>query len=199
MLRYQPHLTAHCTFSLKMIPWESTMQGPDHFCGANPKSYTLQGAVSGLVISLVMPSVRSQSRVASEVLDVGSISLLFYRTLSLPFPINPQPAVRPDLAAASPPSALPGALEATCHDCEKQSVCRWLSESGHVCGKPVSCKTAPDHFKGHGITKRNKKDEILCNWECCRRNCHRKHRRSNFIRHMRESHLGHSTGRRQRK
>ncbi|KIK81113.1 hypothetical protein PAXRUDRAFT_833082 [Paxillus rubicundulus Ve08.2h10] len=161
-----------------MIPRESTIQGLYHFHGVNPKSYTLEGAVPGIDISLAIPSIKNQPRVASEVLD---------------------PAVRPDLAAAPPPSALPGALEATCHDCEKRSVCRWLSESGRVCGKLVSCKTAPDHFKGHGIIKRNKKDEIICNWECCRRNRHRKHRRSNVIRHIRESHLGHPSRRRQRK
>ncbi|KAF8836766.1 hypothetical protein BDN67DRAFT_1005291 [Paxillus ammoniavirescens] len=77
------------------------------------------------------------------------------------FGLCQDPAVRPDLAAASPPSAFPGTLETTHHDCQAQFACEWLSESDQsVCGKLLCCKTAPDHFKVHGIFRKSKKDKI---------------------------------------
>ncbi|KIJ17090.1 hypothetical protein PAXINDRAFT_98172 [Paxillus involutus ATCC 200175] len=93
-----------------------------------------------------------------------------------------------DLAAAAPTSASPDVSETTHHDCQAQSACGWLfSDQGvvHVCGQPLSCQTAPEHFKVHGIVNMNKKEKIPCCWDGCREK--KESRRSNFIRHIRVS------------
>ncbi|KIJ17091.1 hypothetical protein PAXINDRAFT_98173 [Paxillus involutus ATCC 200175] len=197
MLRHNPHPTAHFTFSPKMNPSDSTVQGLPHYRGVNPKYYALDGAIPDVYLLPAVPLTQNQSGVESSATQsVARPDKARHSAVGL----YQDPAVRADLAAASPPSALPGTLETTRHDCEAQFACGWLSESGQsVCGKPFSCKTAPDHFKEHGITKKNKKDEIPCNWEGCRikRRCmdfnsrDNRHRRSNFIRHICESHIKH--------
>ncbi|KIJ17092.1 hypothetical protein PAXINDRAFT_9947 [Paxillus involutus ATCC 200175] len=183
------------------------MQGLPHYHGVNPKSYALDGAVPDVYLFLAVPSTQNQSGVESSAITqdaklgqgVACPDEAIYSSSGL----CPDPVVRPGLAAASPPSAFPGTLETT-HDCQAQFACGWLSESDQsVCGKLICCKTAPNHFKVHGIFKKNKKDEIPCNWEGCRIKCrrmtfisrdslHTKCRRNNFIRHIRESHLGHA-------
>ncbi|KIJ08446.1 hypothetical protein PAXINDRAFT_18418 [Paxillus involutus ATCC 200175] len=152
------------------------MQGLPHYHGVNLKSYALDGAVPDVYLFLAVPSTQNQSGVESS-------------------------AITQDAKLGQ---GVAGTLETTHHDCQTQFACGWLSESDQsVCGKLICCKTAPDHFKVHGIFKKNKKDEIPCNWEGCRikrrrmpfisgDSLHTKCRRNNFIRHIRESHLGHA-------
>ncbi|KIJ08445.1 hypothetical protein PAXINDRAFT_102554 [Paxillus involutus ATCC 200175] len=172
-----------------MIPSEPT-EGLPHFCGMNPKSYTLEGAVPHGYPS---PAVSSPQNMRSG----GGASTTRYaehgsgvaRPGESSIGSHQNTAGGQDLAAA----ASPGVSETTHHDCKAQFTCGWpSSDQGviRVCGKPLSCKTASEHFKAHGIINMNKKERVSCCWDgYCEES-----RRSNFIRHIRESHLGHPRG-----
>ncbi|KAF8836357.1 hypothetical protein BDN67DRAFT_974336, partial [Paxillus ammoniavirescens] len=99
-------------------------------------------------------------------------------------------ALGQDLVAAAPTSASPDVAETTHHACKAQFTCGWLFwEQGvvRVCGKPLSCMTASQHFKVHGIINMSKEKRVSCYWNgCCEKE---EYRRSNFIRHIKESHL----------
>ncbi|KAG6370577.1 hypothetical protein JVT61DRAFT_11373 [Boletus reticuloceps] len=67
--------------------------------------------------------------------------------------------------------------------------CRW-TESGNTegCDTQITWENVPAHFQRfHGIRKMKKDALIQCQWE----GCHKRLKRKNFVRHIREHHLGH--------
>ncbi|KAN0075414.1 hypothetical protein V8E55_011437 [Tylopilus felleus] len=67
--------------------------------------------------------------------------------------------------------------------------CLWFCEGRvpKICGVAISCEDVPTHFKLHGIKTISEEKEVPCIWENCFANIVRK----NFVRHIRECHLGH--------
>lgn len=56
------------------------------------------------------------------------------------------------------------------------------------CGQSISCNTAPKHFADvHNIKGMARNVPIFCEW----RSCGKQVLRNNFIRHVREAHMGH--------
>ncbi|KAI6103190.1 hypothetical protein EV401DRAFT_2021332 [Pisolithus croceorrhizus] len=74
------------------------------------------------------------------------------------------------------------------HNCE-QKKCLYPGPNGTRCLQEISCATVPEHFVSHGITIKPR-EMILCQWE----ECSEKVVRHNFVRHVREKHLGHVRG-----
>ncbi|KAI6015671.1 hypothetical protein EDC04DRAFT_2751741 [Pisolithus marmoratus] len=68
--------------------------------------------------------------------------------------------------------------------------CFHLSENGSPCLQVITCATVSEHFAGHGVKGKCRMDDILCNWAECAQH----HKRHNFVRHVREAHLGHQRG-----
>ncbi|KIK95864.1 hypothetical protein PAXRUDRAFT_826596 [Paxillus rubicundulus Ve08.2h10] len=172
------------------------MPGLPHFSGTNPKSYALRDAVPhGYPHSDVSSPHNMRSGGVSEeasaarhpelglgVASPGELAIGSYQNT----------VVGQDLVAAASTSASPGVSKTTSHDCHAQFPCGWpSSDQGvtRVCGKPLSCITASEHFKAHGIINLNKTKKVPCCWHGCRKKM--ESRRSNFIRHIQESHLGH--------
>lgn len=65
--------------------------------------------------------------------------------------------------------------------------CLYPGPDGQCCLQEVTYATAADHFIVHRITKKSRDEVILCQWEGCSTEVVR----HNFIRHIRERHLGH--------
>ncbi|KAI6042998.1 hypothetical protein EDC04DRAFT_821602 [Pisolithus marmoratus] len=67
--------------------------------------------------------------------------------------------------------------------------CRYpRSSSLGTCNTPISCASAPDHFRTqHGVENTTRTASITCRWV----GCDQPIVRNNFIRHIREVHLGH--------
>ncbi|KAI6019591.1 hypothetical protein F5J12DRAFT_478716 [Pisolithus orientalis] len=65
--------------------------------------------------------------------------------------------------------------------------CLYPGPDGKCCLQEVTYATAADHFIIHGITKKSRDEVIPCQWEGCSAEVVR----HNFIRHIRERHLGH--------
>ncbi|KAI6009687.1 hypothetical protein EDC04DRAFT_2772773, partial [Pisolithus marmoratus] len=62
------------------------------------------------------------------------------------------------------------------------------NRNGNACGEPITCGTVPEHFSAaHGVKHIGSDLKIPCEWQ----NCGRKVLRHNFVRHVREKHLGH--------
>ncbi|KAF8837959.1 hypothetical protein BDN67DRAFT_972216 [Paxillus ammoniavirescens] len=81
--------------------------------------------------------------------------------------------------------------DTTHHDCLAQFACGWLCRDKgeiRVCSEPLSCRTASEHFKAHGIVNMVSTMLIFCQWDGCCETI----RRDNFIRHVRALHLGHT-------
>ncbi|KAF8423197.1 hypothetical protein L210DRAFT_831292, partial [Boletus edulis BED1] len=56
------------------------------------------------------------------------------------------------------------------------------------CGTQITRKNVPAHFQRfHGIRKMKQDVLVCCQWE----GCHKRLRRKNFVRHIREHHMGH--------
>ncbi|KAF8443240.1 hypothetical protein L210DRAFT_3535191, partial [Boletus edulis BED1] len=67
--------------------------------------------------------------------------------------------------------------------------CRWTG-SGHIegCGTQITRENVPAHFQRfHGIRKMKEDVLVCCQWD----GCHKRLRRKNFVRHIREHHMGH--------
>ncbi|KAF8125808.1 hypothetical protein EV363DRAFT_1350301 [Boletus edulis] len=67
--------------------------------------------------------------------------------------------------------------------------CRWTG-SGNTegCGTQITRENVPAHFQRfHGIRKMKQDVLVCCQWE----GCHKRLRRKNFVRHIREHHMGH--------
>ncbi|KIO03455.1 hypothetical protein M404DRAFT_1001375 [Pisolithus tinctorius Marx 270] len=47
-----------------------------------------------------------------------------------------------------------------------------------------------EHFKNHGIKDLGRDADVTCQWQ----NCGMKGSRHNYVRHVRENHLGHARG-----
>ncbi|KAI6013306.1 hypothetical protein EDC04DRAFT_2609378 [Pisolithus marmoratus] len=61
-------------------------------------------------------------------------------------------------------------------------------QNGNACVESITCGTVPEHFRAmHSIKGLPRDFMILCEWQ----NCGSKIRRHNFVRHIREKHLGH--------
>ncbi|KAI6117577.1 hypothetical protein EDD16DRAFT_1726923 [Pisolithus croceorrhizus] len=73
------------------------------------------------------------------------------------------------------------------HNCE-QKKCLYPGPNGTRCLQEISCATVPEHFVSHGIMNKPREEMILCQWE----GCSEKVGRHNFVRHVREKHLGHA-------
>ncbi|KAI6027102.1 hypothetical protein EDC04DRAFT_3092077 [Pisolithus marmoratus] len=64
----------------------------------------------------------------------------------------------------------------------------FYNQDGNECWELITCGTAPEHFSAvHGIRRMARGVEITCGWQGCECLI----RRHNFIRHIREVHLGH--------
>ncbi|KAI6103189.1 hypothetical protein EDD17DRAFT_1654871 [Pisolithus thermaeus] len=68
--------------------------------------------------------------------------------------------------------------------------CLYLGPNGTRCSQVITCATVPEHFISHGVANKSRDEVISCQWEGC------SHRvmRHNFVRHVREKHLGHVRG-----
>ncbi|KAI6111237.1 hypothetical protein F5141DRAFT_1202911 [Pisolithus sp. B1] len=74
------------------------------------------------------------------------------------------------------------------YTCCPWTFCLYTDPEGWECLEPVDCGTAPGHFKDkHSITNLSRKVELVCMWQGC--GC--RVIRHNYIRHIREHHLGH--------
>lgn len=63
----------------------------------------------------------------------------------------------------------------------------WGTDTLLPCCSLISHDEVPDHFKTvHGIKNKGRKEKILCRWD----NCGEMIGRHNFVRHIREIHLG---------
>ncbi|KIM55903.1 hypothetical protein SCLCIDRAFT_29964 [Scleroderma citrinum Foug A] len=67
--------------------------------------------------------------------------------------------------------------------------CLWFS-GGLPCHALIDCGSAPEHFKSHGIKGMTRAEDVPCLWSGCERIIER----HNFMRHVREAHLGHKRG-----
>ncbi|KAI6014184.1 hypothetical protein EDC04DRAFT_2756035 [Pisolithus marmoratus] len=65
--------------------------------------------------------------------------------------------------------------------------CLYLDSDGKCCSELVTCTTVPEHFEKHGIKDIYRGTEVICRWQGCSETCIR----HNFVRHIREKHLGH--------
>lgn len=72
-------------------------------------------------------------------------------------------------------------------NCAQQS-CLYLGSGGKRCLQPITCATVPEHFESHGIKAIYRRVGVTCQWEGCFERCSR----HNFVRHIREKHLGHT-------
>ncbi|KAI9460814.1 hypothetical protein HD554DRAFT_1565685 [Boletus coccyginus] len=67
-------------------------------------------------------------------------------------------------------------------------ICQWRDEASEICGNVISCESVPKHFRDrHEIKSGDHFRVVTCRWEWCCLNVARK----NFVRHIRECHLGH--------
>ncbi|KAI5981353.1 hypothetical protein EDD15DRAFT_2204105 [Pisolithus albus] len=64
------------------------------------------------------------------------------------------------------------------------------ADNGTRCLQIITCATVSTHFAGHGVEGKPRAEEILCRWE----GCFQSQKRHNFVRHVREAHLGHRRG-----
>ncbi|KIN96610.1 hypothetical protein M404DRAFT_239968 [Pisolithus tinctorius Marx 270] len=71
-----------------------------------------------------------------------------------------------------------------------RTLCLYPGPSGTHCLQPISCTTVPEHFESHGIKAIYRAVEVTCQWEGCFQSV----ARHNFVRHVREKHLGHTRG-----
>lgn len=69
-------------------------------------------------------------------------------------------------------------------------LCHYLFADGTRCLQVITCDTVSTHFAGHGVEGKSRAEEILCRWE----GCFQPQKRHNFVRHVREAHLGHRRG-----
>lgn len=69
-------------------------------------------------------------------------------------------------------------------------LCHYLFADGTRCLQVITCDTVSTHFAGHGVEGKSRAEEILCRWE----GCFQSQKRHNFVRHVREAHLGHRRG-----
>ncbi|KAG6330005.1 hypothetical protein ID866_9083, partial [Astraeus odoratus] len=71
-----------------------------------------------------------------------------------------------------------------CHTAQ----CQYPGLNNGLCGENISCDTAPAHFATrHNIKNLSRDTNVICDWY----NCGKSVVRHNFIRHIREAHLGH--------
>ncbi|KAG8217271.1 hypothetical protein J3R82DRAFT_5364 [Butyriboletus roseoflavus] len=90
-------------------------------------------------------------------------------------------------SARMPPTATQSGAQASCWG----TLCRWPDESAPgICGAMILCNYVSAHFKYHSIKDINESESVQCRWEQCFAVVGRK----NFVRHVRECHLGHSRG-----
>ncbi|KAF8552551.1 hypothetical protein OG21DRAFT_1511354, partial [Imleria badia] len=75
------------------------------------------------------------------------------------------------------------------HSCLDTVNCQWTGEgSFKVCGSEITSSSVLVHLRDtHGIKKLTEDTLIYCGWE----GCPKRVRRKNFVRHVRERHLGH--------
>ncbi|KAL4075419.1 hypothetical protein V8B97DRAFT_1946662 [Scleroderma yunnanense] len=64
--------------------------------------------------------------------------------------------------------------------------CLWLDTDSMPCLTPINGDDVPEHFKAHDIKNKKRKSGIACLWNGCRQIV----TRHNFVRHIREVHLG---------
>ncbi|KAI6118050.1 hypothetical protein F5141DRAFT_1095866 [Pisolithus sp. B1] len=67
-------------------------------------------------------------------------------------------------------------------------LCLYLGPGGKRCLQPITYATVPAHFESHGIKDIYRGASVTCQWEGCFEKCSR----HNFVRHIREKHLGHT-------
>ncbi|KAI6110118.1 hypothetical protein F5141DRAFT_1203370 [Pisolithus sp. B1] len=68
--------------------------------------------------------------------------------------------------------------------------CLYLGPNGTRCSQVITCATVPEHFISHGVANKSRDEVISCQWE----GCSYRVMRHNFVRHVREKHLGHVRG-----
>ncbi|KAI6141544.1 hypothetical protein EDD17DRAFT_1902512, partial [Pisolithus thermaeus] len=74
------------------------------------------------------------------------------------------------------------------YTCCPWNFCLYTDPQGWECLELINCGSAPDHFKNkHGIINLAREVELICMWQ----GCGRRIIRHNYIRHVREHHLGH--------
>lgn len=67
------------------------------------------------------------------------------------------------------------------------TVCQWQGANGMLCNTPITHAGVPHHFKRvHEIKDMKRNTKIKCRWL----NCQSTVVRHNFVRHLREAHLG---------
>ncbi|KAL4081946.1 hypothetical protein V8B97DRAFT_2020490 [Scleroderma yunnanense] len=73
------------------------------------------------------------------------------------------------------------------HTCNFWRPCQRLNLHEELCRELINCITAADHFRDrHGIVGLQRKKPIICQWAGCLKQIS-KH---NYVRHVRERHLG---------
>ncbi|KAI6036908.1 hypothetical protein BKA83DRAFT_192985 [Pisolithus microcarpus] len=72
------------------------------------------------------------------------------------------------------------------HNCEPKE-CLYPGLNGKRCSQEITCAKVSEHFVIHGITNKHRDEVIPCEWDGCSRGVVR----HNFVRHIREKHLGH--------
>lgn len=68
--------------------------------------------------------------------------------------------------------------------------CLRVSANGTPCLRMITCATVSEHFASHGVKGKSRREDIPCNWMRCLKLL----KRHNFVRHIREKHLGHMRG-----
>lgn len=68
------------------------------------------------------------------------------------------------------------------------TLCLYTDPDGGECWEPINCGSVSGHFSEvHGIVKLARKVQLVCLWQGCGSGVSR----HNYIRHIREHHLGH--------
>ncbi|KAI9573298.1 kinase-like domain-containing protein [Boletus coccyginus] len=122
----------------------------------------------------------------------SSPSDTWYSAPCSPLRASPQtpPSRHEDSNFHSPPLSSPPRAQVSGPSHPVVHHCQWVANE-EVCGEQLTWANATDHFPQfhHNVLRRSMtQSQIICMWRGCRRSI----RRANFLRHVREAHLGYS-------
>lgn len=165
--------------------WED-IEKPQHYTGPSTSISTLAGAIDP-------PETAKNSTVQNHSHCPSPLGL--YGWVSSEDHQRPEHYAGPSTSISALAGAielLPAANNATVQTQNQFSSCpsqRCLYiRDGSECGESITCSTAPEHFSAmHGIKDMMRSTKIVCKWQ----DCGYEVLRHNFVRHIRESHMGH--------
>ncbi|KAG9318211.1 hypothetical protein JVU11DRAFT_291 [Chiua virens] len=128
----------------------------------------------------------------SELLDALNLALVTIgRGTNVPASERDHSCVAKVHNSRMPGSVKECAAESAANDCDHSCVakaqCKWVDDSGRKCAAEISCNMLSAHLRGVHNKKVEEDGKVSCRWAAClKRSSHK-----NFIRHVRECHLGH--------